>query len=568
MNDNTTFWSPDPSRLVVALQPGERVVVVGSAWLRCLAGACEVHGHAVVAGAPRVMLHSTRALPPVSLRGVAPGAGDAAVLAAGPGWLRRGEKAVAELEAFDAADGLRSGARDAAQAWDDGADLPRARLAGCAAFRVGGDGGGLRPLLEPSAWAGAVRAIAAAGRAPCGVVVGAKGAGKSTFVRQLLNGLGRAALLELDVGQPSVGPPACLSLRVLDGPLLAPPHLCARELGDVKRRYFFGDNTPRDDPGGYLDAAAALHGLWLSELAPEGVPLVVNTCGWVTGLGAELLANLIRALRPTHVFAAGDAAFCARRGAPVALALDACDPRPHLRCLGNFADDGEHKRRRESEGDLAARRPAAPAARRALQLACYFAETLEFGDDGPAARNGALADPRGDVADAIARAAPRVADWRRLSVAYVGGAADFAPASRAEAAATLPWSLVGLARSADLPRDLVAAAGGVPAGGADGPGVWPHADWLQAAPCAGLALVTSAAAGAVRLWAPAASLDGCDVLLRGRLAPPVDLLYRGPARHGAFAFLSSESLDRDDLATAMKSRSNIGRKAHKADAAS
>ena len=53
MNDNTTFWSPDPSRLVVALQPGERVVVVGSAWLRCLAGACEVHGHALVAGAPR-----------------------------------------------------------------------------------------------------------------------------------------------------------------------------------------------------------------------------------------------------------------------------------------------------------------------------------------------------------------------------------------------------------------------------------------------------------------------------------------------------------------------------------
>ena len=49
--------------------------------------------------------------------------------------------------------------------------------------------------------------------------------------------------------------------------------------------------------------------------------------------------------------------------------------------------------------------------------------------------------------------------------------------------------------------------------------------------------------------------------------PALFIRRRGPARHGAFAFLSSESLDRDDLATAMKSRSNIGRKAHKADAA-
>ncbi|KAH8070556.1 polynucleotide 5'-hydroxyl-kinase [Aureococcus anophagefferens] len=355
MNDNTTFWSPDPSRLVVALQPGERVVVVGSAWLRCLAGACEVHGHALEAGAPRVQLHSTRALPPVSLRGVSPArATPRSSPRARAGCGAAKSAAVAELEAFDAADGLRSGARDAAQAWDDGAHLPRAARAAprSASARTAAASGRLEPPRGPGA-------AAAAGRAPCGVVVGAKGAGKSTFCRQLLNGLGGGA--------------------------------------------------------------------------------------------------------------------------------------------------------------------------------------------------------------AGARPAPRVADWRRLSVAYVGGAADFAPAS-AEAAATLPWS-PSASLSADLPRPRRRRRRRA-RGGADGPGVWPPADWLQAAPCAGLALVTSAAAGAVRLWSPAASLDGCDVLLRGRLAPPVDLLYRGPARHGAFAFLSSESLDRDDLATAMKSRSNIGRKAHKADAAS
>ncbi|KAH8065141.1 polynucleotide 5'-hydroxyl-kinase [Aureococcus anophagefferens] len=470
MNDNTTFWSPDPSRLVVALQPGERVVVVGSAWLRCLAGACEVHGHALEAGAPRVLIHSTRALPPCRCaacprRGRRRGPRRGPGLAAARRRSRSSRPSTRPTAAERRARGAGLGRRGAPT---------RARLAGCAAFRVGEAAASGR--LEPPR-----RALAAAaGRAPCGVVVGAKGAGKSTFCRQLLNGLGRAALLELDVGQPSAGPPACLSLLVLDGPLLAPPHLCARELGDVKRRYFFGDNTPRDDPGGYLDAAAALHGLWLSERA-AGVP-----------------------------------------------------PRALLA-----------KRR------IRRRRPR---------------------------RNGA-SRPRGDVADAIANAAPRVADWRRLSVAYVGGAADFAPAS-APGAATLRWSgqdkgdSTSLQRpgrrrplSADLPRDLVAAAGGVPAGARTGrasgrrpTGSRPRRALASRSP--------RPRRRRRRLWSPAASLDGCDVLLRGRLAPPVDLLYRGPARHGAFAFLSSESLDRDDLATAMKSRSNIGRKAHKADAAS
>ena len=57
-------------------------------------------------------------------------------------------------------------------------------------------------------------------------------------------------------------------------------------------------------------------------------------------------------------------------------------------------------------------------------------------------------------------------------------------------------------------------------------------------------------------------LASCDVLLRGKLAPPTDLLYRGADHHADFAFIASESIP-TDLATDMKSRSNIGRKAHK-----
>jgi len=65
-----------------------------------------------------------------------------------------------------------------------------------------------------------------------------------------------------------------------------------------------GDTTPESDPSRYLQS---LHQLmaWYWQCAP-GVaggawpPLVINTHGWVAGLGLELLVELLRAAEPTH----------------------------------------------------------------------------------------------------------------------------------------------------------------------------------------------------------------------------------------------------------------------------
>ena len=90
-----------------------------------------------------------------------------------------------------------------------------------------------RPILIPSQWAAVVDSItrSTAPSTPCtAVVCGAKGVGKSTFCRFITNrflslpGCTRVALLDLDVGQPECGVPACVSLHWITQPLVGPPH--------------------------------------------------------------------------------------------------------------------------------------------------------------------------------------------------------------------------------------------------------------------------------------------------------------------------------------------------------
>ncbi|PNH12131.1 Polynucleotide 5'-hydroxyl-kinase NOL9 [Tetrabaena socialis] len=68
-----------------------------------------------------------------------------------------------------------------------------------------------------------------------------------------------------------------------------------------------GDVSPEHDPQLYLAAVQALYGTywaWAQSVAAGGggwPPLVVNTHGWVKGLGFDLLTQLLRLVAPTHV---------------------------------------------------------------------------------------------------------------------------------------------------------------------------------------------------------------------------------------------------------------------------
>ncbi|KAL6281206.1 hypothetical protein ACE6H2_018087 [Prunus campanulata] len=146
---------------------------------------------------------------------------------------------------------------------------------------------------------------------PIAIVCGAKNCGKSTFSRCLLNILlqryKKVGYLDTDVGQPEFSPPGFLSLTVVDEvtPDLTIPHLKTPE-----RCLFFGDVSSKTNPTTYLNYIFALYDYYQKEYclfdksaspAKVGLPLVVNTPGWVKGVGYDILVDMLKYMAPTHV---------------------------------------------------------------------------------------------------------------------------------------------------------------------------------------------------------------------------------------------------------------------------
>ncbi|GAA5895521.1 hypothetical protein JCM6882_006276 [Rhodosporidiobolus microsporus] len=178
------------------------------------------------------------------------------------------------------------------------------------------------------------------------LVEGPKRVGKSTMARTLVNALldryESVAYLDTDLGQPEFTAPGFLSLHVLRRPLFGPSFT---HLALPLSAQYLGSTSPASDPAGYIAAAQALLETYALEVEyplvdepdrmgafsrrrggrfarmqaakngneedqqqqrarkiRERVPLVVNTQGWVKGLGADLLAKIKAASQPTHVF--------------------------------------------------------------------------------------------------------------------------------------------------------------------------------------------------------------------------------------------------------------------------
>ncbi|XP_057825663.2 polynucleotide 5'-hydroxyl-kinase NOL9 isoform X2 [Cryptomeria japonica] len=149
---------------------------------------------------------------------------------------------------------------------------------------------------------------------PIVVVCGAQNVGKTTFARFLLNNLLRrykkVGYLDTDVGQPEFTPPGCLSLHIVEKPNPDLSILCLRT---PERCHFYGDITPKSNPEKYLHIIINLYEHFRKEyydadisdeseaLKRVQIPLVVNTHGWVKGLGYNVLVDMLRYMVPTHV---------------------------------------------------------------------------------------------------------------------------------------------------------------------------------------------------------------------------------------------------------------------------
>ncbi|KAF3972157.1 hypothetical protein ACB098_04G121300 [Castanea mollissima] len=169
-------------------------------------------------------------------------------------------------------------------------------------------------IYIPEEWSDATDSIAydsVTSPPPIAFVCGAKNSGKTTFSRYLLNILlqryKKVAYLDTDVGQPEFTPPGFLSLTIVDQ---LTPDLTIPCLKTPERCFFFGDVSSKRDPKAYLNAIFSLCDYYQTEYCLSNksknptkteLPLVINTPGWVKGVGYDILVDLLKYIAPTHV---------------------------------------------------------------------------------------------------------------------------------------------------------------------------------------------------------------------------------------------------------------------------
>ncbi|KAJ2552155.1 Polynucleotide 5'-hydroxyl-kinase grc3 [Coemansia sp. RSA 1933] len=154
---------------------------------------------------------------------------------------------------------------------------------------------------------------------PTYVLAGGQSQGKSTFSRFLLNRLlnryGRLFYMDTDLGQSELLPPGALSVTLLSQPLLGPPFAHASHV-EPYHAIYTGTTSPKGDPDRYVAAIRRLSGVvseytrvarsestsqntGAADLDRQVIPVVVNTHGWLKGLGLDLHYSLCEAVRPT-----------------------------------------------------------------------------------------------------------------------------------------------------------------------------------------------------------------------------------------------------------------------------
>ena len=154
------------------------------------------------------------------------------------------------------------------------------------------------PQVVPEAWVALLDALPAEGRV---IVIGQSDTGKSTFAWWLARELERrgqqaggklrgVAIVDADVGQSRVGPPATVGLHVLGDPGC--------------EFYFVGAVAPDRRPASVVRGTLAA----CRDAAARKVAwTVVDTTGYVSGeVGVTLKVSKIRHLRPAHVVALGE----------------------------------------------------------------------------------------------------------------------------------------------------------------------------------------------------------------------------------------------------------------------
>lgn len=142
------------------------------------------------------------------------------------------------------------------------------------------------------------------GKGPRSIVItGKQNVGKSVLSRFVVNSLlskyGKVAYLETDLGQPELNEPGSVAIHIVSRPLLQPAHSLINQEGvQCIGKYFCAGVTPTVHPTLYIESVKNAvqdfcdynkrTGDWV-----EKIPLVVNTMGWINGMGLKTEIQII-----------------------------------------------------------------------------------------------------------------------------------------------------------------------------------------------------------------------------------------------------------------------------------
>ncbi|DBB13652.1 TPA: hypothetical protein ACH3X3_000674 [Trebouxia sp. C0006] len=144
---------------------------------------------------------------------------------------------------------------------------------------------------------------------PRTLVVGPTDVGKSTLCRLLLNYAVRSnwtpTMIDLDIGQGGITVPGSIGATPIEAPVDIEEGLPV----EVPLVYFYGHTTPSDHPELYKALVDRL-GQLLDDRAKSSpqtgaAGMMINTMGWVEGLGFQLLMHTIVAMRANIVLVVG-----------------------------------------------------------------------------------------------------------------------------------------------------------------------------------------------------------------------------------------------------------------------
>ncbi|XP_023533688.1 protein CLP1 homolog [Cucurbita pepo subsp. pepo] len=141
------------------------------------------------------------------------------------------------------------------------------------------------------------------------IVVGPTDSGKSTLSRMLLSWAAKQGwkptFVDLDIGQGSITIPGCIAATPIELPI-DPVEGIPLEMPLV---YFYGHTTPSNNVDLYKvlvkELAQVLERQFTGNAESRAAGMVINTMGWIEGVGYELLLHAIDTLNANVVLVLG-----------------------------------------------------------------------------------------------------------------------------------------------------------------------------------------------------------------------------------------------------------------------